>query len=131
MFAQATPPGSRLGADQRNVGGGAVELGHAGSRRPQTRGRDQQEHGHLAVGERQGAGRSEHGDARADAAPSVTSKIGITIGGQGFGAQTSTGALAGTPQTTTLKPSKGRYALHVARRERGTAADRAVESKPP
>ena len=42
-------------------------------------------------------------------APSITSKTGITIGGQGFGAQTSTGELAGTPQTTTLKPSNGHY----------------------
>ena len=35
------------GAGQRHVGGGAVELGDAGSRRPHTRGRDQQEHAHA------------------------------------------------------------------------------------
>jgi hypothetical protein len=47
-------------------------------------------------------------------APAITSKTGITIGGQGFGAQTSTGELAGTSQATTLKPSKGDYTFTLS-----------------
>jgi hypothetical protein len=42
-------------------------------------------------------------------APSITAKTGITIGGQGFGAQTSTGELAGTAQIPTLKQVRHAY----------------------
>jgi hypothetical protein len=41
--------------------------------------------------------------------PQSAGPPGITIGGQGFGAQTTTGELAGTSQATTRKPSTGHY----------------------
>jgi Glycosyl hydrolase family 79 C-terminal beta domain len=109
MFAKSTPPGSRLlhisgpggaglstwatiGADHttRVV---VINKRTAGSRLVEIR----------ATG---GAGSATLELMRA---PAITSKTGITIGGRGFGAQTSTGELAGGLQTTTLKPSKGRY----------------------
>jgi hypothetical protein len=42
-------------------------------------------------------------------APAVTSKSGVTLGGQTFGPETSTGMLAGTPQTTSVAPVGGAY----------------------
>jgi hypothetical protein len=46
-------------------------------------------------------------------APSIGSKTGITIGGQGFGAQTSTGQLAGSLQTPTLKQRHNAYSFKL------------------
>ena len=108
MFAQATPPGSRL---LRISGSGAGLSTWATVGTDRTR--------RVVVINKHTAG-SRVIEIRAPAgaraatlelmrAPAITSKTGITIGGQGFGAQTSTGELAGTPQTTTLKPSNGRY----------------------
>ena len=109
MFAQATPPGSRL---ERISGTSAAGLSSWA-----TLGRDGRTRV-VVINKNTRSSRSVSVKAPAGAstatlelmqAPSVTSTIGITIGGQGFGAQTSTGELAGTPQTTTLKPSKGHY----------------------
>ena len=109
MFAQATPPGSRL---LRISGSGGVglstwaTLGAGGTTRV------------VVIDKRTSGSRVVEISAPAGAraatlelmrAPAITSKTEITIGGQGFGAQTSTGELAGTPQTTTLKPSNGHY----------------------
>lgn len=46
-------------------------------------------------------------------APSIQSSTGVTIGGQSFGDETTTGQLAGAPQTTSLTPSGGTYTLTV------------------
>ncbi len=46
-------------------------------------------------------------------APSVSATSGITLGGQTFGADTSTGVLAGTPATTSVAPSAGAYGVIV------------------
>jgi hypothetical protein len=109
MFAQATPPGSRL---LRISGSGGAGLSTwatiATDRTRRVVVINKRTAGTRVVEIRAPAG------ARSAAlelmrAPAITSRSGITIGGQGFGAQTSTGELAGTPQTTSLKPSKGRY----------------------
>jgi hypothetical protein len=42
-------------------------------------------------------------------APSLTATSGVTLGGQSFGAPTSTGELAGTPSADKVKPSHGEY----------------------
>jgi hypothetical protein len=46
-------------------------------------------------------------------APSITATTGITIGGQGFGADTSTGQLAGTPETSDLKRGHHAYTFKL------------------
>lgn len=46
-------------------------------------------------------------------APNVAAENGVTLGGQTFGYQTSTGLLSGQAQTTTLTPSAGTYVVHV------------------
>ena len=44
-------------------------------------------------------------------APSVTARAGITLGGQTFGPETTTGLLAGTPAAPTLTPRHGVYSV--------------------
>ena len=109
MFAQATPPGSKLLSISGSGGAGLstwATLGPDRTRRV------------VVINKRTAGSRVVQIRAPAGAraatlelmrAPAITSKTGITIGGQGFGAQTTTGELAGTSQATTLKPSKGRY----------------------
>ncbi|HET7048334.1 MAG TPA: glycosyl hydrolase family 79 C-terminal domain-containing protein [Solirubrobacteraceae bacterium] len=109
MFAQATPPGSRL---LRISGSGGAGLSTWATIGPDRTRRV------VVINKNTAKSRlveirtpTAGGSARLELmrAPAITSKTGITIGGQGFGAQTSTGELAGTPQTTMLKPSRGRY----------------------
>jgi hypothetical protein len=113
MFAQATPPGSRLLTVSGSGGAGLSTWATIGPDRTK---RVVVINKRLA-GSRVVAIRAPAGAVSATLelmrAPAITSKTGITIGGQGFGAQTSTGELAGTPQTATLKPSKGRYTFTV------------------
>jgi hypothetical protein len=114
MFAQATPPGSRL---LRISGSGSAGLSTWGTIGPDRTTRvvviNKQTAGSRVVEIRVPAGA---GGATLELmrAPAITSKTGITIGGQGFGAQTSTGELAGTSQATTLKPSKGDYTFTLS-----------------
>jgi hypothetical protein len=109
MFAQATPPGSRLLSISRSGGAGLTTwatIGPDRTRRMVVINKRTAGSRVVAIRALAGAGSATLELMRA---PAITSKTGITIGGQGFGAQTSTGELAGTPQTATLKPSKGRY----------------------
>jgi len=46
-------------------------------------------------------------------APSLSSSHGITLAGQSFGSTTSTGLLAGTERTITIKPASGVYSVYV------------------
>jgi Glycosyl hydrolase family 79 C-terminal beta domain len=46
-------------------------------------------------------------------APSVSSNAGVTLGGQSFGAQTSTGLLAGRAANAAVAPSAGEYVVRV------------------
>ncbi|MGO9900987.1 MAG: glycosyl hydrolase family 79 C-terminal domain-containing protein [Solirubrobacteraceae bacterium] len=44
-------------------------------------------------------------------APSLTATTGVTLGGQTFAQNTTTGTLTGTRQTTTISPASGRYPI--------------------
>jgi hypothetical protein len=44
-------------------------------------------------------------------APSLAASSGVTLGGQTFGPDTHTGALAGQPKTTTINASAGKYLM--------------------
>jgi hypothetical protein len=44
-------------------------------------------------------------------APSITSRSGVTLGGQSFGAATTTGLLTGRAETTMLRPARGAYVV--------------------
>ncbi len=44
-------------------------------------------------------------------APALTATTAVTLGGRDFGAPSTTGTLAGTPQTTTISPASGDYAI--------------------
>jgi hypothetical protein len=46
-------------------------------------------------------------------APSAGSTSGVTLGGQTFGAETSTGTLPGPPQTSPVAPGPGGYTIQV------------------
>ncbi|HEY3726353.1 MAG TPA: glycosyl hydrolase family 79 C-terminal domain-containing protein [Solirubrobacteraceae bacterium] len=48
------------------------------------------------------------------AAPSVSATSGVTLGGQTFGPETSTGVLPGPPQTTPVSPVAGAYSVTLA-----------------
>ena len=115
MFAQATPAGSRL----LRISGSGV----AGLSTWATLGRDRKTRAvvinRATTGSRLVEIRAPSATTTATIelmrAASITAKTGITIGGQSFGAQTSTGELAGSPQTTTVMPVKGRYSFRLPR----------------
>jgi Glycosyl hydrolase family 79 C-terminal beta domain len=46
-------------------------------------------------------------------APSASSKRGVTLAGQSFGDQTSTGTLSGPSHTTTIGPTRGRFVISL------------------
>jgi hypothetical protein len=109
MFARATPPGSRLLRISGSGGAGLstwATIGPDRTRRVVVINKNTASARSVEVRAPAGAGSATLELMRA---PAITAKTGITIGGQSFGAQTSTGELAGTPQTTMLKPSKRLY----------------------
>jgi hypothetical protein len=46
-------------------------------------------------------------------APRLGATAGVTLGGQSFGAVTTTGQLAGTPQLAMVKPRGGAYTVSL------------------
>ena len=113
MFAQATPPGSRL----LQVSGGVAP----GLSTWATRGRDGKTRV-VAINKSTGTSRflAVRAPAHATAAtiellraPSIAASAGITVGGQSFGAETRTGALAATPPANTIDPAHGIYTFKL------------------
>ena len=113
MFAQATPPGSRLLRISGSSAAGLSSWATIGT-----------DHKTRVVVINKSTSTARRVEVRAPAhattaalelmqAPSIGSKTGITIGGQGFGAQTSTGELAGTPQTQTLQQRNHEYSFKL------------------
>lgn len=113
MFARAAPPGSRLlrlsGAGRGPIRSWAtlgadgrirITLINDGLARARTVFLRSPVRGGSAVLERL-------------LAPSAEATGGVSIAGQRFGAQTRTGALAGTPATSPLRPSGGGYRVRV------------------
>jgi hypothetical protein len=112
MFAQAAPPGSRLLRLASAVPAGVkVWATRAGSTihvvvinktlsRPQTL--------RLRIAGATGAATIEQLRA-----PSVNATIGVTLGGQTFGATTASGVLAGPAAGDTLAPAGGSYSVRV------------------
>jgi hypothetical protein len=109
MFAQATPPGSRLlrvsGSAAARVSTWATR-GRDGKTRVVVINKSTRNPRPVAIKAPAGATTATMELMRA---PSITAKTGITIGGRGFGAQTSTGEPAGTPQTPTLERVRHAY----------------------
>lgn len=113
MFAQAAPPGSRLLALSSTPPAGVKVWATSGT------------DGHIRVvvinkllsGPAVVALRipAASGSASVEQllAPSVSATGGITLGGQTFGAETSTGELAGASALTTLAPAAGSYVVTV------------------
>ncbi|HET8978157.1 MAG TPA: glycosyl hydrolase family 79 C-terminal domain-containing protein [Solirubrobacteraceae bacterium] len=113
MFAQAAPAGSRLLRVAAKVpagvkvwatrsAGGAIHVVVINKRLAQA------ETVHVRIA-------SAHGPATVEQlrAPSVHATSGVTLGGQTFGAATSTGQLAGTPDNVTVTPLNGTYSVRV------------------
>ena len=112
MFARAAPPGSRLLSVSRPAGGAVdtwatratdgtlrVVLGNSGSGPRTLAIRVPGAHGNATLTRLTAAG------------PSATS--GVTLGGQSFGSQTSTGALAGPAQRASVPEDDGRYVVEL------------------
>jgi Glycosyl hydrolase family 79 C-terminal beta domain len=112
MFAQAAPAGARL----LRVSGatGALHVWATRARNGQLRVALINDDPHAA---RQVAVRLPvaHGTATLErlAAPAVGAKSGVTLGGQSFGARTTTGLLAGKSQISSVKPSGRSYSVRL------------------
>ncbi len=113
MFAQATPPGSRLirisGRSAPGLSTWATR-GRDGKTRVVLINKDTHVSRVVAVRAAPGAGPATIELMRA---PAINAGYGITLGGQTFGAQTRTGALAGTPADETVKPADGKYTFKL------------------
>jgi hypothetical protein len=113
MFAQAAPAGARL-LELSGPSRAGVKVW--ATRAPSGRVHVVLINKHLSVGQTvrlrilgvSGAARIEQLRA-----PSIVAEGGVTLGGQTFGAETTTGQLAGHAQTTTLSPSSGIYVVHI------------------
>jgi hypothetical protein len=113
MFAQATPPGSKL----IGISGGSVPglstwatRGPDGKTRVVLINKDARDSRSVAVRAPAAAGPATIELLRA---PAIGARYGITLGGQSFGAETRTGALAGAPVNETVKPSHGSYTFNL------------------
>ncbi|HEY5189603.1 MAG TPA: glycosyl hydrolase family protein [Solirubrobacteraceae bacterium] len=113
MFAQAAPAGSRLlaltGAQTVGVKTWAT-LAHDRTLRVTLINKHVRQGETVRLRLLSGYGQASVEQLRA---PSVTATSGITLGGQSFGSETSTGTLAGPSQTSTLAPAGGTYVVHL------------------
>jgi len=112
MFAQAFPPGARLlpvGAPTGPVKVWAT-LGTDGTTRVVVINQDPTSDHTVEI---QLPETTASGTVETLQAPSVPSTSGVTLGGQTFGPQTTTGTLPGPAVTTTVTPALGMYSLDV------------------
>ena len=120
MFAQAAPPRSQL---LRVSGASPAGVSVWATRAPRGDVRvllidDSATHAHVIavrIPPRAGAAASRAGAAPLEwlRAPGLRARHGITLAGQSFGARTTTGALAGPPQTTLVAPVHGDYVVRL------------------
>ncbi len=119
MFAQAFPPGARLLTSPRPAG-----RSRCGRRRaPTARPRDADQQGPERRARRLAAARraaSATGSLESLAAPSLSSTSGVTLGGQTFGDETTTGKLPG-PCDRADHPRCRRARLHASPAARAAA----------
>jgi hypothetical protein len=113
MFAQATPPGSRLlGVSGANRGSLHVWATRATNGQVHVVMIDDDTSGSqqvtLRVGSAKGTGTLERLEA-----PSITAKSGVTLGGQSFGRATYTGKLTGSSTVTTVSPTDSAYVVKL------------------
>jgi hypothetical protein len=113
MFAQAFPPGARLLQTSGAGGAGSpvkvwATQGGDGAVRVTLINKDPAaEHDvQLSV-----SGATTPGSLEALQAPSVSATDGVTLGGQTFGAETTTGTLPASPATTPVAPVAGTYTV--------------------
>jgi Glycosyl hydrolase family 79 C-terminal beta domain len=112
MFAQATPPGSHLlSASPTGVPGVNVWATRAtdGTVRVVLTNEGARSH-ELAV---RTPGKFKSATVVRLTAPSPSSTGGVTLGGQSFGSETSSGRLAGPAQSASVASSDGRYEVEV------------------
>jgi hypothetical protein len=116
MFAQAFPPGARLLQTSGPGGTGSpvkvwATQGADGAVRVTLINKDPAaEHDvQLSV-----AGATTPGALETLQAPSVSSTSGVSLGGQTFGDETTTGTLPGAPATTPVAPVAGTYTVPLA-----------------
>jgi Glycosyl hydrolase family 79 C-terminal beta domain len=109
MFAQAFPPGARL--LRVAAPGGPVKVwatvGADGVRRVVLINKDPGAEHDVSLGV---AGATARASLQALTAPSVNATSGVTLGGQTFGAQTTSGVLR-PPATTTVAPAGSTYSV--------------------
>jgi hypothetical protein len=113
MFAHATPPGSRLLRTSGPAASGLstwATLGRDGATRVALINKDLRNPRLVAVRAPSG---TTAGTVELLRAPSIRATSGITLAGQSFGAQTSTGQLAGPAQIMTLKPARNRFSVRL------------------
>jgi hypothetical protein len=109
MFAQAFPPGARLLSVAAPAGAVKVWATQStdGSERVTLINKDPAAEHTLQLSI---AGATAAGTVETHQAPSVAATSGVTLGGQTFGDETTTGTL-GAPQTTPLAPVQGAYTV--------------------
>jgi hypothetical protein len=111
LFAEAAPAGSRL---LPVSAAGSPELKVWATMAPDHRLRvlliNKGSSGTRTVGVRLAVS-AGHATLERLTAPSVVSRTGIELGGRGFGAQTATGTLVGSPKTDSVRFSDGRYVI--------------------
>ncbi len=125
MFAQAAPAGSRLLAISGTAGASVqawATRATDGTIRVALINSDPQ-HSHTLAVELPGGGAAATLERLQ--APSVAASSGVTLGGQSFGAHTTTGLLSGTQVTTSVSPVAGEYAVQLP------AASAALLTLPP
>jgi Glycosyl hydrolase family 79 C-terminal beta domain len=110
MFAQAFPPGAHLLSVSAPSGPVKVWATQdaAGVVRVTLINKDPNAEHDVALNIPNG---TSPGSLETLSAPAVNSTDGVTLGGQSFGDETTTGTLPGTPQTTPLLPVGGTYTV--------------------